>query len=92
MKRPAEMCSTDPTFQCNGGSDSSDENSKSIATEPSAKHGKVMHVERKTCGANGCEKSHLWSKKWVSCPKCHTSFCDQHKDQLQCHQCNHFSR
>ena len=73
---PAEGCSTLRTFQCDRRPSSSDENSMSIATEPPAKRGKIMHVDRKSCASKWCQKSHLWSKKWVSCPKCHINFCE----------------
>jgi len=65
---PAEGCSTLRTFQCDGRPNSSDENSMGIATEPSAKRGKIMHVDRKSCASKWCQKSHLWSKNGFLVP------------------------
>jgi len=86
-ERSAEGCSKAQTVQCNGASDSSDGSSVSVSPEVPVKRAKIMHVDRKTYASRGCQNTHLWSKKWVSCPKCHKNFCEIHKDEIHHHQC-----
>jgi len=57
------------------------------ATEQPKKRAKLMHVDRKTCASEGCQKTHCWSKKWVFCQKCNKNFCEEHQDELYHHQC-----
>ena len=66
---------------------SSSEDSMTTSTESPKKRTKIMQMERKTCAAAGCQKSHFWSKKWVSCEKCKKSFCEEHQELIHHHDC-----
>ena len=49
---------------------SSGSKSECLPFEPQAKRKRKYSADLKKCSAKGCQKSHLWSKKWVTCPKC----------------------
>ena len=85
--RTSKVCPKTDATEGNGRSDSSNEKSMSVASESPVKHARLMQVERKTCASKGCQKTHLWSKKWVSCPKCHKNFCEVHKVEIHHHHC-----
>ena len=86
-KSAGKACPKDDAMEDGGGLDSSSVKSMDIASELPAKRTKNMQVERKTCASIGCQKSHFWSKKWVSCPKCYKNFCEIHKDEIHHHKC-----
>jgi len=58
-----------------------------ISVEPPAKRRRIINRSCISCSVKRCKKTHFWSKKWVSCTKCHKSFCPLHKNRLQYHKC-----
>ena len=66
---------------------SEDASGESIACEPHAKRPHVISRSRKSCCIKGCENTHLWSKKWKSCPKCKKNFCPSHVHYMYNHRC-----
>ena len=70
-----------------GEADTSRDKTMSDTDELPKKRAKPMHVDRKTCASEGCQKTHFWSKKWFFCQKCNKNFCEEHKDELYHHQC-----
>jgi hypothetical protein len=59
----------------------------SVSAQPPGKRPRVMKMNRIQCAVKRCQKSHFWSKKWVSCDKCSKSFCPSHKNRLLKHKC-----
>ncbi len=57
------------------------------SVEPPAKRRRIINRSCITCSVKRCQKTHFWSKKWVSCSKCHKNFCPFHKNRLQYHKC-----
>ena len=60
---------------------------RSISLESPSKRRHTLTASCKTCGAKECEKTHFWSKKWISCPKCKINFCPLHAHLMQQHTC-----
>jgi len=85
--RPKKDTSENQVQEGTGGSSSSSAKTMSDSLEVPNKRSRLMHVDRKTCASKGCQKTHFWSKKWVSCPKCKKNFCEEHKDELYHHHC-----
>jgi len=66
---------------------SSSSDTEHMPLEPQPKRMRKSSIDRKTCSARGCQKSHFWSKKWVMCPKCKKNFCPKHAEKLHHHKC-----
>ncbi len=61
--------------------------SMSMSIESPAKRRRVIKRSCIRCSVKRCQKTHFWSKKWVSCSKCHKNFCPLHKNRLRYHKC-----
>ena len=82
-----EEVQEDMVDECQEDSAPSNVDSRSVPIEPPAKRKHTLTTACKRCGAKGCQKTHFWSKKWISCPKCKINFCPLHAHLMRNHTC-----